>query len=134
MKQFIIALGFLAMIQSGANASSLQTSTAVEPAAVLGMFESVGQKNTMGDVSVEQRVDGLYLKFAANFKTDEGPDLRVVLRDSNGHQQMLILESLKMFKGQQEYKLPISKADLMKFDQVVIYCLEFHVDFGIAVF
>lgn len=98
----------------------------------MGQFQSVGGKQTSGNLTIENKLGGLYLRFAKNFKTDMGPDLRVLLRDSKGQTQMIEVASLKAFNGEQEFQLPVLQGDLSKFDQVVIYCMKFHVDFGVA--
>ncbi|KYG65808.1 hypothetical protein AZI86_01675 [Bdellovibrio bacteriovorus] len=98
----------------------------------VGSFMPVGAKRTTGDLSIDQKMGKINLKFARNFETQHGPDLRVVLRDSSGVTPMIVVETLKAFKGEQEYMLPVSAEELTKFDQVVIYCAQFHVDFGIA--
>lgn len=125
MVKYIIAALTALTVQAGAQAENYS------PIGT-GSFVSVGTKMTKGELQVVEHGQEVHLKFSANFSTQEGPDLRVVLRDSTGAHQMIVVESLKSFSGAQEYVLPISKHALSNFDQVVIYCAEFHVDFGIA--
>jgi hypothetical protein len=83
-------------------------------------------------VRIEKRASGAFLVLADDFKTSPGPDLRFVLRDSEGAVSMAVVGPLAQFHGAQEYPLDLNEAELMPFDEVSVYCAKFHVDFGIA--
>lgn len=97
-----------------------------------GTFVSVGNKNVKGTLIIEERGDELFLILNSDFKTQSGPDLRVVLREGTNHDSMLTISDLLAFDGEQEYKIPLTKEALEVFDHIVIYCAQAHVDFGIA--
>ena len=83
-------------------------------------------------------VDGQrFLELDASFRTDGGPDLKVVLhRQANprsyGRGQYRSLGRLRRVAGSQRYRLPAG-LDLSRFRSVVIWCEEFDVTFGHAV-
>ena len=128
MKYLLSILSVLSIQAS----NSFAQSTDNKDYPVHGHFESVGAKQTSGDIVIHNKLGKLHLRLAANFATQMGPDLRVVLRDSKGITPMVIVDALRGFTGEQEYELALSADDLKNFDQVVIYCAKFHVDFGIA--
>lgn len=119
-------------------ATTLLTVTAsaqVAPTQTLaqGTFQDAdAHHHTQGAVQIEQRGDRLFLILDNSFKTTQGPALGVVLRDSTNKTSMMIVAELQNFAGRQEYTLNIGAAMLQKFDQVIIYCIEYHVDFGTA--
>lgn len=96
---------------------------------------------TSGRASIYQTPDGKRELRLTNFTTSNGPDVHVVLAqstDENVKQEFvkgdlndLELGPMKANQGDQNYALPDS-ADLAKFDTVVIYCVRFHVVFGLA--
>ena len=87
-----------------------------------------------GTFEIHKKEARLVLVFNSDFNVDHGPDLRVVLRNSMNNIPMQIIAPLKQFEGEQAYELPLSEEELLAFDQVVIYCAKFHVDFGIGNF
>ena len=97
-----------------------------------GQFQDAPTHKTMGEVVIYKGKHGAKLMFSDSFLTDEGPDLHVVLRDSQNTQDMIILERLTSFEGTQEYDLNISLSDLNQYDEVIIYCKRFGVLFGSA--
>lgn len=96
---------------------------------------------TSGRASVYQMPDGTRNLRLTDFTTSNGPDVHVVLArssDSNLKQEFVKgdlngveLGQLKANQGDQNYPLP-SSADLTQYDSVVIYCVRFHVIFGLA--
>lgn len=98
----------------------------------IGTFVSVGSKNVKGTLSLYDQGEELFLVLNSDFKTQSGPDLRVVLRKGDDHESMVTISDLLSFDGEQEYKISLAKEDFDMFDRVVIYCAEAHVDFGIA--
>ncbi len=100
--------------------------------AMPGQFVSVGSHAVVGTAKIEKREAGTFLVFGDDFLSDAGPDLRLVLRDSTGVTMMEVVAPLKMVQGAQEYQISLANDLLAKFDEIVIYCAQFHVDFGIA--
>lgn len=96
---------------------------------------------TSGRASIYQAPDGRRDLRLTNFATSNGPDVHVVLAqstDENLKQTFLKSElnrvelgPMKANEGDQNYNLPDS-ADLGRYDTVVIYCVRFHVVFGVA--
>lgn len=96
-----------------------------------GTFRGNASYNAMGDVTFEVGK----LSFGSNFRTSNGPGLRVylaknapgVLTSSNS----VALGNLKMTSGAQTYDVP-TNVSLTDFDFVVVYCQPFNVAFGFA--
>lgn len=96
---------------------------------------------TSGRASIYQTPDGKRELRLTNFTTSNGPDVHVVLAQSadeslkqdfvKGQLNSVELGQLKANQGDQNYDLPDS-ADLGKYDALVIYCVRFHVIFGVA--
>jgi hypothetical protein len=96
---------------------------------------------TSGRASIYQMPDGKRDLRLTDFMTSNGPDVHVVLvpsTDENlkqdfvkGELASVELGPMKANQGDQNYDLPDS-ADLSKYDAVVIYCVRFHVVFGVA--
>ena len=80
-----------------------------------------GQALVLNDGS-EQR----FLRFE-NFSTNNGPDLKVILRAENG--DLVNLGPLEGNIGNQNYEIP-PEVDLNVFNAVEIYCARFSVTFG----
>lgn len=97
-----------------------------------GQFVSVGKHEVRGSVRIEVRPEGAYLVLDPDFYSSNGPDLRVVLRDSKDMSVMQIIADLQQTQGAQEYPLNFNQGTLAQFDEVSIYCAKAHVDFGIA--
>jgi hypothetical protein len=96
---------------------------------------------TSGRASIYQMPDGKRDLRLTDLTTSNGPDVHVVLAqsaDENLKQTFLKSElnrvelgPMKANEGDQNYNLPES-ADLSRYDTVVIYCVRFHVVFGLA--
>ena len=96
---------------------------------------------TSGRASIYQTPDGKRDLRLTDFMTSNGPDVHVVLvpsTDENLKQEFVKgelasveLGQLKANQGDQNYDLPDS-ADLSRYDALVIYCVRFHVVFGLA--
>jgi hypothetical protein len=133
MKRLILTtVVFLSGVANMAQASSSSVVMSGTQVVSEGAFASIGTHAVEGAARVEQRADGAYLVLSEDFNTVAGPDLRVVLRDSTGAMTMVVVAPLNGFQGIQEFALPLNEAGLQGFDEVVIYCAKFHVDFGIA--
>jgi hypothetical protein len=96
---------------------------------------------TSGRASIYQMLDGKRNLRLTDFTTSNGPDVHVLLvpsTDENlkhdfvkGELTSIELGQMKANQGDQNYDLPDS-ADLSRYDAVVIYCVRFHVLFGVA--
>ena len=96
---------------------------------------------TSGRATIYRTSDGRQYLRLTDFMTSNGPDVHVLLARSadehlkqdfvKGELTSLELGPLKANQGDQNYGLPDS-ADLTKYDAVVIYCVRFHVVFGLA--
>ncbi|OYZ23251.1 MAG: hypothetical protein B7Y39_05530 [Bdellovibrio sp. 28-41-41] len=86
-----------------------------------------------GQVALVKMNQGLYLNLAKEFKVTEGPDLFLMLRNSrNSKVGMFIVNPLKQYSGAQMYKVNLTEQDLIKYDQVIVYCKRFSALFGSA--
>jgi hypothetical protein len=96
---------------------------------------------TTGRASIYQTPDGKRDLRLTDFVTSNGPDLHVLLAQSDDQSlardfvknelNSVELGQLKANQGDQNYDLPES-VDLSKYDSVVIYCERFHAVFGVA--
>jgi hypothetical protein len=96
---------------------------------------------TSGRATIYKAPDGERYLRLTDFSTSNGPDVHVLLAqsdDQNLNQELvkgqlggLELGTLKGNQGDQNYDLPGS-VDLQKYDAVVIYCERFHAVFGVA--
>jgi Electron transfer DM13 len=95
---------------------------------------------TSGRASIFKLKDGTFELRLTDFSTSNGPDVHVVLAASTDPaiaaktpgvnlQSPLELGKLKGNEGNQNYNIP-SGADLVKQNEVVIYCERFHAVFG----
>lgn len=96
---------------------------------------------TSGRATIYKAPDGKQYLRLTDFSTSNGPDVHVVLAQSDdqnltqeivkGELDSLELGTLKGNQGDQNYDLPAS-VDLQKYSAVVIYCERFHAVFGVA--
>ncbi|WP_186757172.1 DM13 domain-containing protein [Echinicola salinicaeni] len=84
---------------------------------------------TSGIASVDQT--GSALSFT-NFKTDNGPVLEVYLATDRKVDDFVSLGELKGIEGDFTYDIP-SNVDLETHNYVLIWCVEFSVNFGYAI-
>jgi hypothetical protein len=95
-----------------------------------GSFTGVDRHQVAGTVKLESHlVIENYLALESDFQTTPGPDLRIVLRDSKGQLPDLTVATLDQTKGKQKYILNSSGSG---YDEVVIHCAKYNVDFGVA--
>ena len=98
-------------------------------------FETA-QKPTQGGVTIKS-VDGKqYLHLDANFSTENGPQVEVLLHQDAVPQvytssNYISLGEIKSFQGEQWYEIPAT-VDISQFQSVSIWCREFDVTFGYA--
>jgi hypothetical protein len=103
-----------------------------------GQFEGQGHEAS-GSASVYQLADGRKVLRLEDFRTDNGPDLRVYLveGDDAGDDsaiktgRIVDLGALKGNAGNQNYELP-ADVDLDRFRSVSIWCKRFSVNFAAA--
>ncbi|NER81510.1 MAG: DM13 domain-containing protein [Leptolyngbya sp. SIO1D8] len=106
-------------------------------AAQTGAFEGVAHP-TSGTATIIEEGGKRYLEFDAAFRSDNGPDLFVLLHEqevpqSYSSDQYVNLGALQSVEGTQRYEIPddISVED---FSSAVIWCRQFNVTFGYATF
>jgi Electron transfer DM13 len=107
---------------------STKTNTAVKTLVTRTFHGKVHQ--TSGRATIYQEADGKLVLRLTNFKTSNGPDVRVILiaakdaaDDANflkSNTARVELGQLKANQGDQNYDLP-DTADLSRYDAVVIY-------------
>ena len=69
----------------------------------------------------------------SNFKTDKGPQLLIYLTSKIGSSDFVSLGAIKGVDGNYEYDIP-KGTDLNKYFIVDVWCVDFKVSFGHAVF
>jgi hypothetical protein len=103
-----------------------------------GQFHSVAHE-TKGTASVHELGGGGRVLRLTDFKTSNGPDVRVYLiaaRDASDNATVtksgyLELGKLKGNEGDQNYEIPAG-TDLTKYHAVTIWCYRFNVNFATA--
>jgi len=109
------------------------------PAAVLAGQFRTGAHDTTGTATIYRMGDGKQILRLANFKTSNGPDVRVYLVNANGvadddtvkNAGFVDLGALKGNMGDQNYEVPAT-VDLASHRAVSIWCRRFGVNFGAA--
>jgi Electron transfer DM13 len=91
---------------------------------------------TKGLVQIVEAEGKKFLKFDRAFKSDNGPDLFVILHNQNPPQayddsNYLSLGRLQKTTGEQMYEIPAG-TDIASFQSVVIWCKQFNATFGFA--
>jgi hypothetical protein len=131
----------------GDGATSSTTSTSVAPAVVelaRGSFEGRGRYDATGTVVVlNDGTEERFLRFEADFATDNGPDLFVYLETGSGRygdpSEAVELGMLRGNIGAQNYEIPVvhpvtgEPIDLERFTHVAVWCRRFDSAFGVAV-
>lgn len=110
---------------------------AASPVAQSGQFVAA-EHPTEGTARIVTENGKRYLVFDQTFKSDEGPDLFVLLhRDQMPQtydaQNYISLGSLQNITGEQRYAIP-DDVDLTNFQSAVIWCRQFNATFGYAPF
>ncbi|MBW4513754.1 MAG: DM13 domain-containing protein [Timaviella obliquedivisa GSE-PSE-MK23-08B] len=110
---------------------------AASPVAQSGQFVA-SEHPTEGTARIVTENGKRYLVFDQAFKSDEGPDLFVLLhRDQMPQtydaQNYISLGRLQSVKGEQRYAIP-DDVDLANFQSAVIWCRQFNATFGYAPF
>lgn len=86
--------------------------------------------STSGTVKVYRNTQEQTLVFT-NFKTDNGPDLRVYLSKDLSNQDFVELGTLKAVSGNFQYTFS-NQTDIQAYNRVLIWCQDFSVLFGSA--
>jgi hypothetical protein len=96
---------------------------------------------TSGRTTLYRSPDGKSYLRLTDFSTSNGPDVHVLLARSTdqgleqefvkGNLESVELGALKGNQGDQNYDVPLT-TDVTKYGTVVIYCVRFHVIFGVA--
>ncbi len=91
---------------------------------------------TAGKAMIIEENGQKYLELSADFKSDNGPDLHVLLhRDQKPMQyhanNYLILGKLQNVQGKQRYLIP-KTTNVSDFQSAVIWCKQFSATFGFA--
>ena len=106
-----------------------------------GTFTDKGGQHTSGTFRIEKAGDQLTLILSEDFRTDEGPDLHVVLTPTETNRtenenamaegNARVIAPLESLSGEQQYELP-ANVDLSQYKSVVIHCIEFTHLYGAA--
>ena len=138
MKKIIILLCFMGMLtncskndDTGTIITESETEVVVNPMSsdVFAMADFVaGAHPTSGKASVNS--DKTVLTFK-DFKTDNGPKLLVYLSTNSSATEFINLGDLKGIEGNFTYSIP-ANTDLIKYNIVNIWCVDFSVSFGHA--
>ncbi|BAY11325.1 DM13 domain-containing protein [Calothrix sp. NIES-2098] len=139
-------LSLIAVIAIGCakESTSSQTDTQTTPnttvassGAEVGAFKAKEQP-TQGQVKVITEKRKRYLEFDQNFKTNQGPDLYVILYRSENppisgikEKDYISIARLQKTSGTQRYDLP-ETVKLGEFKSVAIWCRQFNATFGYA--
>lgn len=129
----------LAVLATSCLAASLSISEparAEETVGRTGTFVSAGRKSVEGSVRIVTRDGMRYVQIEDGFRSDEGPDLYVLLHQqakpkSYKRKYFTELGRLQAVSGGQWYAIP-EDADLAAAHSVVIRCKKFGVTFGYA--
>jgi Electron transfer DM13 len=119
------------------NAESSMMGSKMSKNLVLASGEFIKSEHpTTGMAQIIMKNGQKYLKFDSNFKSDNGPDLFVILhRQSSpkryGARDYMSLGRLQKVAGQQMYKIP-NGVNVSKYKSVVIWCRQFNATFGYA--
>lgn len=104
--------------------------TAADKLEKSGMFMSHGRYSTSGVVEIYSN-DTRHLIALKDFKTSNGPDLRVYLAKTTAANDFIDLGKLKAINGTFSYELA-KRDDLAGYKEVLIWCEDFSVLFGSA--
>jgi len=98
-----------------------------------GVFVGVGDgiHDAQGKAYTIPLEDGRDVLRLENFKSTNGPDLYVYLSTDKDASEFINLGKLKANSGNQNYEIP-NEANLVEYNQVLIWCKAFGVLFGSA--
>ncbi len=132
---------------AAANLKSAQASDPATPAMTVASKTAASSVLASGDfVKAEHPTNGTaqiimkngqkYLKFDSSFKSEDGPDLFVILHRQGTPKRYnkadyVSLGRLKKVNGQQMYLIP-NRININNFKSAVIWCRKFNATFGFA--
>jgi ketosteroid isomerase-like protein len=106
-----------------------------------GRFMDKGGQHTSGTYHIKRRGQALQLVLDHNFKTDEGPDLHVVLSPTTASgvegdnamsdETATVIGPLVALEGTQVFDVP-EEIDLTSFQSVLIHCIQYSHLYGAA--
>jgi Electron transfer DM13 len=144
--QHITILTLVTSLNLGLNLASVETALSAQKetqthlqttVTKTAMFQA-GEHPTKGNIRVITYQGKPYLEFDKSFKTDNGPDLFVILhRDRtvaiNGikEKDYKSIARLQKTKGTQRYAIP-ENVNLADFKSVAVWCRKFNATFGFA--
>jgi Electron transfer DM13 len=119
--------------QQPQNTTSSPTINTAPNALRTGSFVGVGDgiHDAEGIAKVIPLQDGSNILRLENLQVTNGPDLYVYLSTDKSASDFVSLGKLKANNGNQNYNIP-SETDLIKYDNVLIWCKPFSVLFGSA--
>jgi hypothetical protein len=123
------------MVVSKAKPMSMAKAANMAKVLMAGNFVKA-EHPTMGEATVVMKNGKQYLMFDQQFKSDEGPDLYVLLHreampKQYGEEDYVSLGRLQQVNGAQAYEIPAAvKVD--EFKSAVIWCKKFNATFGFA--
>jgi hypothetical protein len=144
--RYLAIFCIMAILTIGCNKEVNSTPTANQPQPIANVATPIAQsesfKNsehtTQGKVSIITENGNKYLEFDKNFKTENGPDLVVILyrgdvppKYSINNKDYVSIASLQKNTGSQLYALP-KNVKLSDFGSVAIWCRRFNATFGYA--
>ncbi|AUT03078.1 electron transfer flavoprotein [Nostoc sp. CENA543] len=119
------------------NPTPNNTTTSASAPVGVGNFQAA-EHPTKGKVAVVTEAGKQYLEFDENFKTDNGPDLFVILYRTDAPPVSGIKEKdytqiapLQKTSGKQRYAVP-QNIKLANYKSVAIWCRKFNATFGYA--
>jgi Electron transfer DM13 len=118
-------------------AVSAVTKVAMGQSPQTGSFQA-GEHPVQGNIRIIRYKNKRYLEFDKSFKTDNGPDLFVILhRDRTvpiygiKQKDYTSIARLQKTKGTQRYAIP-NNVNLADFKSVAVWCRQFNATFGFA--
>lgn len=98
-----------------------------------GNFVGLTGHRAQGSVQLLKVGEKRYVRFENNFSVTNGPDLNVYLAQDARYNSLVRLGPLQGTVGGQHYEIP-AYIDLDQYNEVVVRCRLFFVNFGKAVF
>jgi hypothetical protein len=119
------------------HSTSAVTKVATRQPDLTGSFQS-GEHPSQGNIRIITHEGKRYLEFDKSFKTDNGPDLFVILHRNRTvpiygikEKDYTSIARLKKTKGTQRYMIP-NNVNLADFKSVAVWCRKFNATFGFA--
>ena len=131
--------------QSAASPKDAMTpKDAITMATVRSGSFTAGEHATEGNVKIVEENGKRLIQFESNFKTDQGPDLFVILHRSDdvigttaapnhsiNEADYVAIAPLQTTAGIQRYEIP-AEVDLANYKSIAIWCRQFNATFGAA--